>query len=247
MPKAFLIDTTRCTACRGCQVGCKEWKNFPAVPTKQRGTHQNPPDLTHYNFKLVRFSEHMDAGGKVTWNFFPDQCRHCLEAPCKSGASLEDSIIIDKGTGAVIYTEKTVKEDFETIRSSCPYDIPRKDPKTKRIVKCDMCIDRVKANLLPMCVKSCAMGAMNFGDRAEMLKLAAQRLVAVQKEFPKAQLCDMENVSVIYLITDAPANYHKFAVADASDSTQGAPGMSRQQLLAGMFEPLRRAAKQIQG
>ena len=59
MPKAFFIDTTKCTACRGCQVGCKEWKNFPAVPTKQRGTHQNPPDLTHYNFKLVRFAEHM--------------------------------------------------------------------------------------------------------------------------------------------------------------------------------------------
>ncbi len=247
MPKAFFIDTTKCTACRGCQVGCKEWKDFPAVPTKQRGSHQNPPDLTHFNFKLVRFAEHMDEKGKVTWNFFPDQCRHCLEAPCKSGASLEDSIIIDKETGAVIYTEKTAKESFETIKSSCPYDIPRLNPKTKRIVKCDMCIDRVKKNMLPMCVKSCAMGAMHFGDRADILARAAKRLVAVQKEFPKAQLCDMENVSVIYLITDAPAKYHKFAVADASDAMKGAPGMTRQDFLAGMFEPLRRAAKQIQG
>ena len=143
----------------------------------------------------------------------------------------------------MIYTEKTVKEDFETIRSSCPYDIPRKDPKTKRIVKCDMCIDRVRANLLPMCVKSCAMGAMSFGERADMLKLAATRLVAVQKEFPKAQLCDMENVSVIYLITDAPAKYHKFAVADAS----GAKGFTRHEMLAGLFGPLRKAAGTIQG
>lgn len=247
MPKAFFIDTTKCTACRGCQVGCKEWKDFPAVPTKQRGTHQNPPDLTHYNFKLVRFAEHMDDKGKVTWNFFPDQCRHCLEAPCKSGASLPDSIVIDKETGAVIYTEKTAKENFETIKSSCPYDIPRLNPKTKRIVKCDMCIDRVKKNMLPMCVKSCAMGAMHFGDRDDILARAAKRLVAVQKEFPKAQLCDMENVSVIYLITDAPAKYHKFAVADASDAMKGAPGMTRKELFAGMFEPLRKAAKQIQG
>jgi len=242
MPKAILIDTTRCTACRGCQVGCKEWKNMPAVPTKQRGTHQNPPDLTQYNFKLVRFNEYVD-GDTVKWNFFPDACRHCLEAPCKSGASLEDSIIIDKETGAVIYTEKTAKEDFETIRSSCPYDIPRKDPKTKRIVKCDMCIDRVRKNMLPMCVKSCAMGAMSFGNRADILKQAAERLVAVQKDFPKAQLCDMENVSVIYLVADDPMKYHKFAVADAAN----APGMTRKEMLAGMFEPLRRAAKQIQG
>jgi len=243
MPKAILIDTTKCTACRGCQVGCKEWKDMPAVPTKQRGTHQNPPDLTHYNFKLVRFSEHMEADGTVRWNFFPDACRHCLEAPCKSGASLEDSIVIDKDTGAVIYTEKTAKENFETIKSSCPYDIPRKDPKTGRIVKCDMCIDRVKANLLPMCVKSCAMGAMSFGERADILAKAAKRLVAVQKEFPKAQRCDMANVRVIYLIADAPSKYHKYAVADASD----APGMTRQELLAGMLGPLRKTAGRLLG
>jgi formate dehydrogenase iron-sulfur subunit len=242
MPKAFLIDTTRCTACRGCQVACKEWKGFPAVPTKQRGTHQNPPDLTHYNFKLVRFAEHVE-NGQVHWNFFPDQCRHCLDPGCKSGASLPDSIIQDKETGAVIYTEKTVKEDFETIRSSCPYDIPRQDPKTKRIVKCDMCIDRVRANLKPMCVKTCAMGAMNFGEREDMLKLAAERLAFVQKDFPKAQLCDMENVSVIYLVADAPATYHKYAVADAS----GAPGISRHDMLAGLLGPLRKAAGSIAG
>jgi len=246
MPKAFLIDTTHCTACRGCQVGCKEWKNFPAIATKQRGTHQNPPDLTHYNFKLVRFTEHLETDGRVKWNFFPDQCRHCLDAPCMSGASVPGSIVKDEATGAVIYTEKTVKENFAAIKGSCPYDIPRLDPKTKRIVKCDMCIDRVKANLLPMCVKSCAMGAMHFGDRADMLALAAKRLVAVQQKFPKAQLCDMESVSVIYLVADAPAKYHKFAVADASD-VKGAPGMSRGELLAGLLAPLRKSADTLQG
>jgi len=247
MPKAFFIDTTKCTACRGCQVGCKEWKDFPAVPTKQRGTHQNPPDLTHYNFKLVRFAEHMEPNGTVRWNFFPDQCRHCLDPGCKSGASLPDSIIKDPETGAVIYTEKTAKENFEIIRSSCPYDVPRLNPKTGRIVKCDMCIDRVKKNMLPMCVKSCAMGAMHFGERADMLAKAAARLVAVQKDFPKAQLCDQESVSAIYLIVEEPAMYHKFAVADASGALKGAPGMTRQDFLAGMFEPLRRATKQPQG
>jgi len=93
-----------------------------------------------------------------------------------------------------------------------------------------MCIDRVRANLLPMCVKSCAMGAMTFGERSDILKLAATRLVAVQKNNPKAQLCDMENVSIIYLVADAPGKYHKYAVADASDS----PGyMTRKEMLAG--------------
>ena len=241
MPKAILIDTTRCTACRGCQVGCKEWKNFPAIPTKQLGTHQNPPDLTHYNFKLVRFSEHLD-GDTVQWYFFPDACRHCVDAPCKNVSTVEGAIIQDKATGAILYTDKTVKEDFKTIKDSCPYDIPRQDPKTKQIVKCDMCIDRVQANLLPMCVKSCAMGAMSFGERADILKQAGERLETVKKEFPKASLLNKDDVSVIYLVADTPAKYHKFAVADASDTL-----MTRKSLLAEAIAPLRKIVQSMQG
>ena len=243
MPKAILIDTTRCTACRGCQVGCKEWKNLPAVPTKQTGSHQNPPDLTQYNLKLVRFSEHLE-GDTVKWYFFPDACRHCVDAPCKGASSVEGSILQDKDTGAILFTEKTDKEDFNTIRGACPYDIPRQDPATKRLVKCDMCIDRVRANLLPMCVKSCAMGAMTFGERADILKLAAERLEYVKKESPKASLLNKDDVSVIYLVADTPAKYHKYAVADASD----APSLrTRGNLLAGALDPLRALARSLRG
>jgi len=238
MPKAFLIDTTRCTACRGCQVSCQEWKNLPPVATRQLGTHQNPPDLSHTNFKLVRFSEHLE-GDTVKWYFFPDQCRHCLQPPCKEAARVEGSIIRDEATGAVIFTEKTVDEDPDVIWDACPYHIPRQDPATKRLVKCDMCIDRVRANLLPMCVKSCAMGAMNFGERADMLDLAARRLAAVKKEFPKAELLDKDEVSVIYLVADVRTKYHEYAGAGPSGI------MTRKDMLAGLAAPLRRIGQQL--
>ena len=43
--KSFFIDTTTCTACRGCQVACKQWNKNPATKTSQQGSHQNPADL----------------------------------------------------------------------------------------------------------------------------------------------------------------------------------------------------------
>jgi formate dehydrogenase iron-sulfur subunit len=232
MPKAIFVDTSRCTACRGCQAGCKEWKDFPGVPTKQQGTHQNPPDLNPYNVKLVRFSEHL-IDGKVAWYFFPDQCRHCLEAPCMMTASNPEAIVRDEATGAVIFTDKIRDEDAEAIRQACPYNIPRKDEKTGLLVKCDMCIDRVQAGKRPMCVQSCAMGAMHFGERAEILSQAKSRLDAVKKEFPKAQLLDADSVSVIYLVLNDPALYHEFAVA------QGPSPMNRADFLAGLTKPFR--------
>lgn len=212
MSKAFFIDTTRCTACRGCQIACKEWKGLPAEKTFQRGTHQNPPDLSGSTVKLVRFSEHL-VNNKVEWYFFPDQCRHCVEAPCKytaENAGVEGAIIKDEATGAIIYTELTKKfskEQFEEIRESCPYDIPRRNEQTGMIVKCDMCIDRVQNNLLPMCVKTCPTGAMNFGAEQDMRKLAAERLNLIKQKYPKAKLIDPDEVNVIYLIVDDDAKY----------------------------------------
>ena len=31
--KSFLIDTTKCTGCRGCQVACKQWNQLKAENT----------------------------------------------------------------------------------------------------------------------------------------------------------------------------------------------------------------------
>jgi formate dehydrogenase iron-sulfur subunit len=242
MPKAFLIDTTRCTACRGCQIACKEWKRLPALHTQQLGTHQNPPDLTPVNFKLVRFKEHM-VDNNVAWYFFPDQCRHCLSPNCMTVAIgyVDGCVIQDEKTGAVLYNDKTkklTKEQFEEMREACPYNIPRRDEKTGLVSKCNMCIDRVQNNLLPMCVKTCAMGTMNFGDREAMLKLAKERLAKVKKEFPKAQVLDMEAVSTIFLVANDPKMYHDFAVAEAKDPCP----MTRKELFAKLAAPLRHLA-----
>ena len=111
MPKAFLVDTTRCTACRGCQLACKEWHDLPANETKQRGSHQNPPDLNPNNYKIVRFHEHLDKQGNVVWNFFPDQCRHCVTPICVDVADMAvpGAMIKDPKTGAVLVTDKIKK------------------------------------------------------------------------------------------------------------------------------------------
>lgn len=236
--KSFFVDLTRCTACRGCQVACKQWKQLPSEKTLQRGTHQNPADLSYNTIRLVRFSEIGD-GDDFKWLFFPEQCRHCVEPPCKmAGDSMvEGAIEHDAATGAVIYTEKTKGLDFETVRGACPYDIPRQDPVTKRLSKCDMCLDRVRAGMLPSCVKTCPTGTMNFGDREDMLKLAQARLAEVQAKSPKAALVDADSVRVIYLAEVDPKSYYKY-LGDAADPS--GPGLTRLALFDKVLGPLRR-------
>jgi formate dehydrogenase iron-sulfur subunit len=247
MSKTFLIDVTRCTACRGCQVACKEWQGFPANKTTQLGwgSHQNPPDLNPNNFKIVRFKEHK-IGDRVTWNFLSDQCRHCLAPPCKDMADgyMKNAVVIDEATGAVIYTnlcQQLPKEAFDEMRSACPYDIPRRHAGTGVINKCDMCYERVGAGLIPMCAKACPTSAIAFGDREAMLEEAKKRLAIVKKEYPEAQLIDADDVRVVYLITDKPEFYHKNLLA------QGPAGISRMAAIAKLTAPLKRPFRNLLG
>ena len=236
MSNSFFIDTTLCTACRGCQVACKQWHDLPAENTVNLGSFQNPPDLSYMTYKLVRMSEEV-IDGKLHWLFFPDQCRHCIDAPCLETAYDETAIYKDEATGAIIYTANTKNLDGDEIIESCPYNIPRKGP-GGTLFKCDMCNDRVHNGLKPSCVATCPTGTMNFGERDQMLALAQERLNRVKKRFPKAALLDPNDVNVIYLTTQDPALYAEYAVASASRG-----GMSRSVALRKMMGPLGRLMK----
>jgi formate dehydrogenase iron-sulfur subunit len=232
--KSFFIDTTKCTACRGCQIACKQWNRRPTEKTINWGSHQNPRDLSFNTWKLVRFSE--VAGEKVNWYFFPDQCRHCVQPPCKEVADgkAKGAIIQDEKTGAVVFSPKVkVKPaDFKEIREACPYDIPRFHSTAGVMGKCTMCFDRIKEGLLPACAKTCPTGAMNFGDRKEMLEKANKRLAEVKGTYKDAMLANPDDVRVIYLLAVDPKSYHKFAVAENTI------GITRKMALRRLFQPL---------
>jgi formate dehydrogenase iron-sulfur subunit len=211
MSKAFLIDTTTCTGCRGCQVACKQWKKLPAEQTTNRGSFQNPEDLAFHTLKLVRMSEAM-IDGRLRWLFFPDQCRHCIEPPCLEAAGEPKAVYQDKATGAVIYTPVTRQLDAEDVIEACPYNIPRQGPDGS-LAKCDMCLDRVSHGLLPACVKACPTGAMSFGDYREIRVWAQARLAEVRRRYPNATLVNADRLRVIYLTAFEPTAYWEYAVA----------------------------------
>lgn len=232
--KSFFIDTTKCTACRGCQIACKQWNQRAADKTINWGSHQNPPDLSFNTWKLVRFNE--IPGDVPTWYFFPDQCRHCISPPCKEVADskVKGAIFHDENTGAVVFNPKVkIKAaDFKEIREACPYDIPRFQSAIGIMGKCTMCFDRIKEGLLPACVKTCPTGAMSFGDRKDILEKANKRLAEVKPKYKEAMLANPDDIRVIYLLVDDPKKYYKFAVADNTI------GITRKMALKRIFQPI---------
>ena len=74
--KAILYDPTKCTACRGCQVACKQWNEHDEeIPTVENGvqsrnwgSYENPPDLSYRTWLKMEFRE-VERMGKINWLF----------------------------------------------------------------------------------------------------------------------------------------------------------------------------------
>ena len=63
--------------------------------------------------------------------------------------------------------------------TACPFYIPAYDYWSAfepQIMKCTMCLPRVKAGKMTACAEACPVGAITFGKREELLKIARERI-----------------------------------------------------------------------
>jgi len=174
-----LIDTTLCTACRGCQVACKQWNGMPGLRTKQTGTYQNPPDLQWNTWTLIRFQEYEDKNGKFHWIFRKDGCMHCTDAACvkvcPSGALQHTEF------GSVGLNKEKCIGCKECV-SACPFNVPQYNRETDKITKCNLCYNRLMDSQQPACVKSCITRAITIGPKDKMIKKAYAKVELLKKK-----------------------------------------------------------------
>lgn len=171
--KVELIDVSKCIGCRSCQIACKQWNELPAMFSINSGNYQNPPDLQANTWTLVRFQEVSDKKESIKWLFRKDGCMHCTDATCvnlcPAGARFHTA------SGAVgTDNEKCV--GCQSCVVACPFGKPRYSEERNKAYKCKLCTERVEKKLPPACVKACPTGALAFGEKTEILKLAYNRV-----------------------------------------------------------------------
>lgn len=211
MKTAMLIDTSKCLGCRACQVACKQWNDLPAEDTRNGGTYQNPPDLSADTLTMVRFRE-VERADRVDWLMYPWRCMHCTEAACVTACP----------TGALFHDSRGfVRLDASRCTGCgycamfCPFNVPRLRADTLsgggKMSKCTFCQDRVHNGELPACAKTCPSGAIQFGDRDELVATGLARAEVLNTDgFPQASLYGQDilgGLGVMYVLTDDPEVY----------------------------------------
>jgi len=223
--KAILYDATKCTACRGCQVACKQWNEndeYIPAPTDEHGvlasnwgSYENPPDLSPTTWLKMEFRE-IETGGQVRWLFTRRACMHCTDAGCVRVCPNES--LYHHPLGYVAYNKDTCTGCGYCVEA-CPFDVPRYTRNTltgiAKMDKCTFCttqgLDRIAEGWEPACVKTCPPKALKFGDRDALVIEGKQRVQALQQEgWTNANLYgerELNGLHVMYVLDDSPAVY----------------------------------------
>ena len=212
MAKAMLIDVSKCTGCRACQVACKAWNDLPGEVTNCLGYYDNPPDLSPNTWNRIAFYEIEREGGQVAWLFRSIRCMHCTDAPCvrvcPTGALYKDPL------GFTAYDESKCN-GCGYCTQFCPFHIPRLKDATVwgkgKVAKCTFCQDRVVNGLIPACAQACPTGAIEFGERDELVAEGRARVDTLKaKGYDEANLYGknlLGGLGTMYVLTDPPDTF----------------------------------------
>ncbi len=210
--KAILFDPNRCSACRGCQVACKEWNEHEATETEFSGSYENPKELSSETWVRMRFNE-VVRSGKFSWLFTRSSCMHCTNASCAIVCPVNAITRTEEG---FVHIDQEWCIGCGTCVQSCPFGVPKiKEGVGATAKKCSACtevgLNRLAAGAEPACVKACPPDALRYGDRSAMIALGKERVAALKANGKTNAYLYGENelggLHVLYVLDDSPAVY----------------------------------------
>lgn len=155
----FFIDLTKCTGCQTCTVACKDahnlevGRNFHKVLEAESGTWKQDRATGAW---------HQD----VRAYYVSISCNHCADPACVKVCPTKAHFKRKEDGLVVIDTKKCI--GCGACAMACPYHAPVLNPVTKKMSKCDGCLNRLEAGLQPICVESCPQRAIEFGPIEEL-------------------------------------------------------------------------------
>jgi formate dehydrogenase beta subunit len=196
---AKYIDTTTCIGCKACEVACQQWNDLPPETTVQFGTYQTLPDLTAHFWNLIRFNEY-ERDGSLRWLMRKDQCMHCEDPGCLRACPAPGAIV--QYSNGIVDFEQEHCIGCGYCMTGCPFNIPKFSPRTRKVYKCTLCVDRVAVGLEPACIKACPTGCLQFGIKEHLLERAEARVAQLKEAgFTQAAVYNPPGVGGTHVIT----------------------------------------------
>jgi formate dehydrogenase beta subunit len=167
----LLYDATLCIGCKTCTVACREANGLAADTTGSANRlYQAPVDLSPRAKTVIKL--YRESGVQ---SYMKAQCMHCVDPACVSACML--GALKKREFGVVTY-EVDYCIGCRYCEVACPFNVPKFEfaKAVPRIVKCELCKERLASGKEPACTEVCPRQAVVFGRRSELLKEAKRRI-----------------------------------------------------------------------
>lgn len=148
MPKILVVDATKCTGCRICEMVCSVKKEGVINPSRAR--------IQVIKWEPISFD-------------MPMVCPQCQDAPCAAVCPV-NALSRDTASG-IVNLSQDLCIGCKACVAVCPFGAIGIDTKADKVIKCDLCQGD------PTCVKFCDTGAIQYID-ATTLNLRKKREAA---------------------------------------------------------------------
>lgn len=172
--RGILHDATLCIGCRRCEEACAEVNDLdkpdPKIDDRSVFDQKRRTDAQH--FTVV--NRYTLPNGKEAYR--KSQCMHCAEPACASACFVK--AFTKNPDGSVTY-DPTLCVGCRYCMVACPFNIPAYDyhkALNPTVRKCTMCHPRLQEGKLPACVEACPTGALIFGKRKDLIRIAWERI-----------------------------------------------------------------------
>ena len=172
----MLTDLTACVGCRSCERACNAENKLPAPdrPFDDASVFEQQRRPTSAAYTVVNRYESADGKGGPVYRKL--QCNHCNEPACATACPAR--AYRKTPEGAVAYNEDLCF-GCRYCMTACPFNVPAYSYESAfepKIFKCTFCYSRIKKGLIPACADACPAGALTFGKRSDLIKLARDRI-----------------------------------------------------------------------
>ncbi|HET7746531.1 MAG TPA: hydrogenase 2 operon protein HybA [Vicinamibacteria bacterium] len=167
----LLYDSTKCVGCRACSNACREVSGLsPDVATIQGVAYDAPTDLDARNRTIIKL-----YAGEGKTAYVKAQCMHCVDPACAGACMLG---ALKKREMGIVSWDGSKCVGCRYCQTVCPFNVPKFEwtSLNPKIVKCELCKDRIADGKIPACAEACPRSAIVYGTREALLEEAKRRL-----------------------------------------------------------------------
>ena len=170
----LLYDTTLCIGCKACVVACADANDRTRDTAWSDGKWMAPVDLNANTKNIIKLYD--DKAGERT--FVKQQCMHCIDPACANACMLG---ALKKREFGIVSYDPDLCIGCRYCEMACPFNVPKfewANATTPKIVKCELCKERLRDGLEPACTAVCPRKAVIYGKRSDLLREARRRIAA---------------------------------------------------------------------